>query len=545
MIYFLIDLAGAVALLLWAVRLIRTGVERAFMASLRQFLRRTAGTRISAMAAGTGAAMLLQSSTAVAILTAGFAASGTLAAISGVALVLGADLGSSIVAQILLSPIHVLVPALLVIGVTLFLKSKARRPRQAGRIFVGLALVLLSLGLIGEATAPLRESALVNAVLTRLGSDLVSAFVLGALLTWAMHSSIAAVLMFVTFAGQGLLPGPGAAAMVLGANLGGAIIPVMLTLSADPIPRRIMVSNFVLRGGGAMLVLLGLIFYPQALDFLGGTMARRVINLHLVFNLGVAILSLPLIPSVLRLAGAVVADRKEMSPTRISALDQKGLGDPGHALGNAARELLRMGESVFEMLQPALGLFVHWDPEIAARIKRTENEVDRMHYEIKLYVARLNETRLSTEQSRRAMEIAMVANHLEDAGDQISTNLVDLAQRIHERGLTFSEEGLRELTDFHDRVASNARVALNVLMSGEIDDARQLVEEKDRTRAAEAELQAAHLARLRANNSASIETTNIHQETVRALKQINTDMTYVAYPILEQAGDLRATRLTG
>ncbi|OOY31360.1 Na/Pi cotransporter family protein [Thioclava sp. F36-6] len=545
MIYFLINLAGAVALLLWAVRLIRTGVERAFMASLRQFLRRTAGTRISAMAAGTGAAMLLQSSTAVAILTAGFAASGTLAAVSGVALVLGADLGSSIVAQILLSPIHVLVPTLLVIGVTLFLKSKARRPRQAGRIFVGLALVLLSLGLIGEATAPLRDSELVDAVLTRLGSDLVSAFVLGALLTWAMHSSIAAVLMFVTFAGQGLLPGTGAAAMVLGANLGGAIIPVMLTLSADPIPRRIMVSNFVLRGGGAALVLIGLMAFPHALDFLGATTARQVINLHLVFNLGVAILSLPLIPGVLRLAEAVVVERKDQSPSRITALDEKGLGDAGHALGNAARELLRMGEQVLEMLQPALGLFVRWDPEVAARIKRNESEVDRMHYEIKLYVARLNETRLSTEQSRRAMEIAMVANHLEDAGDQISTNLVDLAQRIHERGLTFSEEGLRELTDFHDRVTSNTRLALNVLMSGEIDDARQLVEEKDRTRAAEAELQAAHLARLRANNSASIETTNIHQETVRALKQINTDVTYVAYPILEQAGDLRATRLTG
>ena len=545
MVVFLINLAGAVALLLWAVRLIRTGVERAFMAPLRGFLRRATGSRVSAVAAGTGAALMLQSSTAVAILTAGFAASGTLSPISGVALVLGADLGSSIVAQILLSPIEVLVPVLLVIGVTLYLKSKARRPRQAGRIFVGLALVLLSLGLIGEATAPLRDNQLVDAVLERLGSDLVAAFILGALLTWAMHSSIAAVLMFVTFAGQGLLPPSGAAAMVLGANLGGAVIPVILTLSADPAPRRIMFANFVLRGGGAMLVLVGLLIWPQGLTPLGGSAPRQVINLHLVFNLGVAILALPLIPIVLRLAQAALPEKADPFQIRSSALDPESLGDPRRALGNAARELLRMGEEVFEMLQPALGQFIHWDPAIAARITRSENEVDKMHYEIKLYVARLNETRLTTEQSRRAMEIAVIANHLEDAGDQISANLADLARRIHEHGLTFSQEGLRELTDFHDRVVCNARLALNVLMAGEVDDARQLVEEKDRARRAETELQAAHLSRLRAHNSATIETTNIHQETVRALKQINTDFTYVAMPILEQAGDLRTTRLTG
>ncbi|TRW96518.1 Na/Pi cotransporter family protein [Paracoccus sp. M683] len=543
MILFMVNLAGAVALLLFSVRMIRTGVERAFMSPLRRLLRRATGSRLRAVAAGAGSAVLLQSSTAVAMLTAGFAATGTLSIIAGVALILGADLGSAIAAQILLSPIHWLVPVLLILGVTLFLKAESRRPRQAGRILVGLALVLLSLSLIREATEPLRDNPLVDAVLGRLGSDPASAFLLAALITYAMHSSIAAVLMFVTFAAQGLLPDNAAAAMVLGANLGGAAIPFVLTMRGERRARQIMLSNLLLRGGGAVALLLVLLARPDLLALLGAGAARQAINLHLAFNLTVALLALPFIPAVARLADALLPAGRGSAEDRPSALDEQMLSNPPQALINAQRELLRMAEETHLMLQPVLGLFQTWDGAISDRIAAREQQVDRMHYDIKLYLSRLSEADLTADQSRRAMAITMIANHLEDAGDQISANLVDLARRMHQQGVVFSADGLRELTDFHDRVLSNARLALNVLMTADSEIARQLIEEKDRTRAAEQDLQNAHLARLRANNRASVETTNLHQETVRALKQVNTDFTYVAYPIVEEAGDLRASRL--
>ena len=136
-----------------------------------------------------------------------------------------------------------------------------------------------------------------------------------------------------------------------------------------------------------------------------------------------------------------------------------------------------------------------------------------------------------------------MANSLEEAGDRIAVNLVALGQKMHDGALVFSEQGLAELVDFHDQVVSNGQLALRVLTTGDVEAARQLVAEKDRIRIEEQRLQERHLKRLQKGATASLETTNIHQETLRLLKQINAALTYVAYPIAEETGDLLESRL--
>jgi phosphate:Na+ symporter len=247
---FIIQIAGAVALLIWSVRLVRTGVERAFVMQLRLWLRRSARSRLLAAATGLASAMLLQSSTAVAILVTGFVSGGSVAGAVGLAILLGADVGSALVAKVLLVRTAWLEPLLLLVGVALFLRSPQQRWRQTGRILIGLALIFLSLDMIGNATAPLVDSAGAASVMQYLGRDVVTAFLIGAVFAWVVHSSVAAVLLFVTLVAQGLLPQSAAVAMVLGANLGGTMIAYLLTYS-DPVEaRRMIVSNLVLRGGG-------------------------------------------------------------------------------------------------------------------------------------------------------------------------------------------------------------------------------------------------------------------------------------------------------
>jgi len=541
-IVFVLHLAGAVALLIWAVRMIRTGVERAFLTHLRSLVRR-AGSGPAGMAGGAAAAIMLQSSTAVAVLAAAFAASGVLAPMQGLAVLLGADLGSAVVALVLLSPIGALVPLLLIVGVGLFQKAARPEWRQAGRILIGLALVFVSLDMIRAASAPVAQSPFAAMAVSYLSRDLVSAFAIGAVLAWAMHSSVAAVLTFVTFAAEGLLPVAPAAALVLGANLGGAAIPVVLTLSGAEVARRMVVANLMLRGGGALLVLAALVFRPGAFDWTDLPPAAQVIALHILFNLAVALAGLTLRRPALAFASRVVPDRAALSGQRISALDPAAFDDTNQALACATRELLRMAERIHGMLLPVMGLCRNWSPETAAAIVDGENDVDRMHFEIKLYVARLQEAALTSEQSRRAMDIASIANNLEDAGDQVSNHLVAIARRMQAKGLSFSKDGWDDLETFHDRVASNAQLALNLMLTSDVETARQLVEEKDRVRRSEQAFQERHLERLRQGNPATLETSNLHQEALRALKQINTDFSLIAYPIVEAAGELRASRL--
>jgi phosphate:Na+ symporter len=542
---FIIQIAGAAALLIWSVRLVRTGVERAFVVQLRLWLRRSTRSRLLAAATGLASAMLLQSSTAVAVLVTGFVSGGSVAAVVGLAILLGADIGSALVAKVLLVRMVWLEPLLLLAGVALFLRSPQRRLRQTGRILIGLALIFVSLDMIRNATAPLVDSAGAETVMLYLGRDVMTAFLLGAAFAWVVHSSVAAVLLFVTLVSQGLLPQSAAVAMVLGANLGGTMIAYLLTYS-DPVEaRRMIVSNLVLRGGGAGLALMSLTLAKPSLDWLGATDAAVVINLHVFFNVLVAFIALPLLGPVMRLAETLMIKRTDLASAAglLSALDPLALKAPDRALSCAAREIIRMGEMTETMLRSVEPLYHKWNDETASLIGARAQALQAMHFELKLYLATLNRTELDRSAASRSMHLSTVAVNLEGASDMIARNMVDMARRLNAEGLAFSDQGKAEISDFHDRVLSNAQLALNVMMTQNPAEARDLVAQKEAVRAIEQNLQLKHLERLREGRVESIETSNIHQETLRALKHVNTAFSMVAHPILLETGDLLESRL--
>ncbi len=543
---FILNLAGAAALLLWSVRIIRTGVQRAFSNELRMWLRHSSGNPLLAAGTGVLAAILLQSSTAVALLVTNFASKKVLSVTVGLAIFLGADLGSAIVTQILLVRAAWLVPLLILIGVTLFLKGDKQTVRQSGRILIGLALVLVSLDMIRNATDPIRDSDAIAPLASYLANDAITAFMVGALLAWAMHSSVAAVLMFVTFAAQGLLPAPAAMAMVLGANLGGSFIPFTLTLGAPQNARIIVLGNLLLRGGGAIIALILISTAALPLEYLGASAARQTINLHLVYNLAITITGLPLIKPLTNILKGFLSESQETeeySPDRISALDESVLDQPERALVCANREVLHIGESIEQMLAPIMGLYKTWNPITADAIKTTESQINKMHFSTKIYLAKLHQYELAAEHTNASMELSSVAINLEAAADVIAKNMLSASKKVNDKGLHFSPQGWKELCDFHDRVLSNVQLSLHVLMTRSVEAARQLVEEKEIIRDVEQELQHKHLERLRQGMTESIETSNIHQETLRALKQINTAVSMMAYAILRETGELLPSRL--
>lgn len=540
---FALHVAGAAALLLWSVRLVRTGVERGWAVPLRRWLRRGAENRVLAAGAGLVAAVMLQSSTAVALLTANFVTAGTLAGAAGLAVLLGADLGSAVVARILLTRVDWLVPILLLIGVITFQRSHRREGRMAGRVLIGLALIFVSLSMIRDATEPLRDAPGLSTAMAYLGRDPLTAFAIGALFAWGVQSSVAAVLLFITLASGGMLPVAAGVAMVLGANLGGAFVAFILTLGSEIGARRLILANLLIRGGGALVALLALIYLRPAFDPLGGTPARQIIHVHLLFNLALLLIALPLTGPLTALAGRLLRP-PPVTPklSRVTALDPAALDRPERALGYVARELLAMGETVEAMLRSVLPLYTTWDDNTARAIITEDEAVDRIHLDIKLYLARLPAGPGDEALAQRRLDLAEMAVNLESAGNAI-VGMVPLARRLDQNGLTFSATGAREIADFHDRVLANAQAALNLLMTLNPDAARALVEEKDHVRDIEQSLQRSHLARLKEGVNESIETSNIHQETLRALKLVNAAFTQIAYPILAETGDLLSSRL--
>lgn len=546
---FLVHLAGAVALLLFATRMVRTGVERAYGDMLRHRLRSVVRNPVLAIAAGTLLAIALQSATAVTLLVGSFVGSGFVGATAGLLAVVGADLGSALVVKILSFDLEILVPLCLVAGTTMFLATEQRKWRQFGRILVGIGLLILSLRLIGEASEPLRESRILPVVVNYLSGDPVTAFLLAAIMTWLFHSSVAAILLVAALATRGLVPAELGVVLVLGANLGGGVIAVLLSRGAVPQARIVPLGNLILRGTGAVAALAAVSAAGPSLALLGDTPAAQIVNAHIAFNAALAVCGLFLAGLVSRAAQRIVALGTAPEPAaalavaELSALDEAALEKPSQALANATREVVRVCETIEIMLQRIIGLYEQADKDSIAALAALDDRVDSRHAAIKLYLAKVTQHAITEEEALRCQELIGACVRLEQVGDIIVRNMLVHVKKKLERRVEFTEQGWRELLAFHTAVLANARLAFNVLVSRDAETARQLVLEKDRLRDLEKSSSQSHFARLGEGTAKSVETSSIHLDTIRDLKQINSLLASIAYPVLEEQGMLRGSRL--
>ncbi len=540
-----LNLAAAAGLLIWAVRLVRTGFERAYGSNIRLWMRRTTQNRVSAALTGITAATLLQSSTAVVLLMAGFMSSGALGTMSSLALVLGADLGSAIVVQVLNSRVAILEPVLLLVGVIFFLRSSRRTLRQIGRIFIGLALIFVSLDLIRIASAPVAEAEALQAITRYLAYDLITAFMVASIFAWFVHSSVAAILLFAMFTAHGILPLNAAFAMVLGANLGGAFIAFVLTLHADLSVRRVVIANLLLRGGGAIAGLMLVAQFEVGELAVGVSAEQQVLGLHLVFNFFLVILGLVFLSPVLRVVELMVANKQTSDGLAFerSALDQSVLDQPEHAFFCARREMVEMGNRVEAMLRECVGLFDVYDQRVADQLKEEHAQISRMATDVRVYLSNIQSADRKEEIGTRAFDLASNAVNIETGSDVIARKLVGLARRKFLEKTNFSDQGKAELLDFYDRVLRNIQQGIVVLMSDDVGVARAVVEQKETIRDLEQELEKQHLIRLREGQIASIETSAIHIDLLRSLKTLNSSFATLAYPLLTEAGELLDSRL--
>jgi len=540
-----LDLLGGVALLLWGLHMVHSGVVRAFGSDLRHLLNVALRNRFSAFLAGILVTALLQSSTATGLMTTSFAAGGLVALVPALAIMLGANVGTALIVQVLSFNVSAVAPVLLVVGIIAFRRGGRTRTRDLGRVAIGLGLMLLALHILLDTLAPAEQAPQVHELFAVFTSQPIVCVFLAAILTWAAHSSVAVVLLVMSLAYSHFISPVGALALVLGANLGSAINPVLEgSKSADPASRRVPIGNLLNRviGVAATLPLL-----PQIVEIFGRVQpdpARMTAEFHLAFNVVLALIFIGLLDGMAGLLMRILPEQKKLAdPAAPLYLDETAIDTPSVALACAARETLHMGDIVETMLRDSITAVMADDRKLVAQLSRMDNIVDRLDEAIKFYVTKITRESLDDHDGRRAMEIISFTINLEHIGDIIDKNLMELAAKKIKHRYQFSKEGAAELVAFHQRTLDNLKLAFGVFMSGDIKVARKLLAEKAALR--EAELSAAenHLARLREGRPESIETSSLHLDILRDLKRIHSHICSVAYPVLETAGELEPSRL--
>lgn len=538
----LLDLMGGVALLLWGLHMVQSGVLRAFGADLRRVLSKALGNRFAAFGAGLGLTALLQSSTATGLMTASFATEGMVGLVPALAIMLGANVGTTLIVQVLSFNVAAIAPVLFVIGLLAFRGGSRTRLKDIGRVSIGLGLTLLSLHILLDTLAPAENAPGARVLLNAITDDPVMCIVIAAVLTWAAHSSVATVLLIMSLAYSHFVTPAGALALVLGANLGSAINPVIeSTRRGDPASYRLPVGNLLNRLVGVVLVAPFLHPIAHALQSFQPDMAKMTAAFHMAFNIAMAAIFIGLLDPLAWLLEKVFPARKQAGDAAAPRyLDDGALDTPSLALADAARETLHMGDIVEAMLRQVMTAILTNDRALAGEVSRMDNAVDRLDEAIKLYVTRLTRGSLDERESRRAMEIIAFTINLEHIGDIIDKNLCELAAKKVKRNLQFSDEGAAEIAAFHKRVLDSLRAAFGVFMAADADEARRLLAEKTKVRDAELAAAELHLERLREGRSESLETTSLHLDVLRDLKRIHSHICSVAYPVLEAAGEKAA-----
>jgi len=531
----LLDLMGGVALLLWGLHMVLSGVLRAFGPELRRLLGSALRNRFTAFGGGVCLTALLQSSTATGLLTASLAADGTVNLVPALAIMLGANVGTTLIVQLLSFDISALAPALFVIGLVTFRAGGGSLTKALGRVAIGLGLMLLALHILIDTLAPAEQAPAVRALLGSVTGDPLLCVVIAAALTWAAHSSVAVVLLVMSLAYSQFITPEAALALVLGANLGSSINPLIEGgIWGDPASRRLPVGNLINR-----LPFLHPI--ARELRAIQPDAAKMTAEFHLLFNLALAALFIGVLDGLSWLLVRVLPEKRRPDDASVPRyLDEAALETPSLALANAARETLRMGDTVETMLRNVMTALLNNDRKLAGEVSRLDNVADRLNEAIKLYITKLTRDSLDEREGRRAMEIVSFTINLEHVGDIIDKNLCQLAAKKIKRGYQFSPEGAAELSAFHKRVCENLQAAFGVFMTGDVETARRLLREKAELRKAELEAADRHFDRLREGRPESLETTSLHLDVLSDLKRIHSHICSVAYPVLEAAGELPA-----
>ena len=540
----LIDLAGSVALLLWGVHMVQSGIQRAFGPYLRRFLGRALGGRFRAFLAGLGVTAILQSSTATGLMAASFAAGGLVDLVPALAVMLGANVGTTLIVQVLSFDIGRVAPLFVLVGVILFRRSLVSRTRDLGRVAIGLGLMLFALQQLLAIITPYEDVPSLRLLMGAIATNPLIDVILAAALTWAAHSSVAMVLLTMSLAAKGVVPPHAAFALVLGANLGSALNPLLEGAAGDPVAKRVPAGNLLNRLIGVGLGLALLNWIGPWLVTIEPDAARTVADFHTAFNLVVAALFLPLLRPYARLLAWLLPARvAPADPSTPIYLHEAARETPAIALAGAAREALRMADVLEAMLRGALDAIDRGDRNRVVATRRLDDVLDRLNRAIKVYLTGLDPDSLDEPDNRRLAEILAFITNLEHAGDIVEKGLMATAAKRLKRGLAFSVEGQAEIRGMLERLAGNVHTAAAVFLTDDVRAARGLLGEKEVFRDLEARATEAHFARIRAGRVESVETSALHLDVLRDLKRINAHIAAAAYPVLERLGELLPSRL--
>ncbi|BDG08997.1 Na/Pi cotransporter family protein [Anaeromyxobacter paludicola] len=528
-------LLGGLAVFLHGLALTREGLQIMAGEKLRTVLFALTRNRLLGLVSGAMVTTVVQSSTATTAMLVGFAGSALLTLPQAMAVVLGADVGTTLTVQLLSFRVATWSLALVAAGFGIRFTSRKRRNRYMGQALLGLGLLFYGMKLMGDATLPLRASPAFAEALQYLAGRPFAGLAAAAVVTVMMQGSAPTIGLLIAMAGAGSMHVTAALPMVLGANVGTTLTPIVAAAGAPAEGKRVAFAHGVFKVVGVALWLPFLGPLQRLVALLGGPEARQIANAHTLFNVVNALLFLPFVGAGAALITRYYRPEEERAPFRPRYLDPRALESPALAFGNAQREFLRMADLVGDMVKDCLRPFEQNDLDLAAEIEARDDQVDILDREIRFYLAKLGaEEAMTPEQTQRQLELISLSSDLENVGDVVNRNILALARRKAAHGLAFSQPGWAEIRGFHEKVCENYDLATVAFSAGDEELARKVLRHRLAIVEIEAQLKEQHIGRLAQGLRESIETSSMHLDLLSFLRRINGLVGNLAQAVVER-----------
>jgi phosphate:Na+ symporter len=531
----LLALFGGMALLLYGIRLSGDSLQRAAGARLRHLLTGLARNRIFALLSGAAVTAIIQSSAATTLMLIGFVSAGIMTFRQTLGLILGADIGTTFTVQLIAFKATDWALLLVGAGFTITAVAQRRLVKDIGQAVLGFGLMFLGLKVILDGMEPIRTNPLAVQIIGAVGDNRLMAALAAALFSALVTSSAATIGLALALAHQGLLGLPGAVAIVLGANIGTCATALMASIGTTAEAKRVAVAHIAFKVLGVALIFPFIDPFARLLALTAVDPARQVANAHTFFNIGVGLAFLPFASLAARAIEAFVPDdQRGDNPFRTRYLDDRALDQPALALGQATREALRMADVVQSMLRDVVPVVRFANLELIEEVERRDDQVDFLEREIKLFLTRLERDAMGSDYSKREIALISFIGNLENIGDIIDKNLMELARKKLYLGRHFSDAGWTELLEYHGMVAKNLESAIAAVAANDRALAQEVLDQRPVMRQRERELRESHLGRLRAGLTESLDTSEIHLDILTNLKRISSHVSALVIPILEE-----------
>jgi len=549
-----VSMLGGLALFLYGMEKMSTGLKRTAGNKMRAILAALTKNRVIAMFVGAFITTVIQSSSATTVMLVSFVQAGLMTFAQSMGVILGADIGTTITAQLIAFKLTDYALLMIALGFSLHMFGKRGTTKNVGDVILGFGILFFGMKLMSDAMSPLRTYTVFIDTMKEMENPFLG-ILIGALFTALVQSSSATTGVVIVLAQQGLLTLEAGIPMVFGANIGTCITAGLASIGTSREAKRVALAHVIFKIAGVLLFVFWIPWFADlirmiAVRFDSGT-ARQIANAHTIFNVALALIFLPFTEHFSRLVVKILPHQEEPKDVVMTTkyLDEESISTPAIALDLARAEVARMAKLVYRMLGAIIIPFMSdeklieketSDPEekdfllreiprvdawrtdltLLQGIDMREEKIDYIEEKIREYLFRLVGQGVPSEQANEAFGMISIASDIESVADLIHRNMVPLIAKKKDLMLDFSEEGKEEILIYHQKVCRRIDLLKKSFMEMDIDTAREIMSSERKYLDLEEQYRARHLERISQEKTESAKTHEVHMELMDLLKQI-------------------------